>query len=242
MKKVVVSLLVIMMALAFSMTTVVSAQCASTSCATSSCATTTTACPATTSAQCTSTATSACCTPCPTTCCCPTVCCCPAVVCCVATVKCCEFQTVVASTSVTPAVKAAAETMAKAAEGGQAAAQSSTGSTKSPQVINNNVWTQSQIYAPVNTFNIYKNEITGPTSTETISPDGASGIAFQPPVDGGSHVDVNVQGGVFWVNQNAKFDDQTMVNPTEIKNVEITKTIDKKVDIDKTITIDSNNS
>ncbi len=216
-----------MMALAFSMTTVVSAQCASTSCATSSCATTTTACPATTSAQCTSTATSACCTPCPTTCCCPTVCCCPAVVCCVATVKCCEFQTVVASTSVTPAVKAAAETMAKAAEGGQAAAQSSTGSTKSPQVINNNVWTQSQIYAPVNTFNIYKNDLGGVTTGD------------QEKM--GSNID-NTQFIKISLDQDPYFGTQVQKNTVDIKNVEVTKTITKTVDIDKTVTIDSYNT
>ncbi len=98
-------------------------------------------------------------------------------------------------------------------------------------MINNNVWTQTQTYAPVNTFNINGNTRTGPS--ETLS---------APGENNGPHTDVNVQGAVFVVDQHANFGDQTMVNPTEIKNVEITKDITKTVDIDKTIIKDSNNS
>ncbi len=255
MKKVVVSLLVIMMAISF--TGIAAAQ---TTCPATTATTCATACPATTCAQSTSCATSSCTSACPTTTCattvacptacptkcptpcptvCPTVVTCPAVVCCVATTSCCPVTVACPVVKETPKTEAK-EAAAKAKEGGQAATQSSVGSTKSPQVTNNNKWTQTQTYAPVNTFNIYKNTLTGPTSTETISTDDAVG-ALLPASDGGSHVDVNVQGGVFWIDQNAKFDDQTMVNPTEIKNVEITKDITKTVDIDKTITIGSYN-
>ncbi len=145
MKKVVVSLLVVMMAVAFSMTGVVSAQtCPAT---TTSCATTT-ACPATTCAQSTSCATSACCCPCPVTC--PVVTCptpCPVVVACVVTVKCSEFQTVVVKEEVKPVFKKEAEKMA---------AEFEKGAFQSPKTVVENKVTQSNTNKPTATITIGK--------------------------------------------------------------------------------------
>ena len=90
MKKHVVSLLAMLIALALATTGVVSA-------ANASATTTSTVCPATAAAQCTSPATSACCNPSPSSCPViktegsPT----PAVVSCVAVTKCCEYKPVV---------------------------------------------------------------------------------------------------------------------------------------------------
>ncbi|MGZ7169526.1 MAG: hypothetical protein ACXVI5_08200 [Halobacteriota archaeon] len=90
MKKHVVSLLVMLIALAYATTGVVSA-------ANASATTTSTVCPATAAAQCTSPATSECCNPRPSSC--PVIktegSSTPAVVSCVAVTKCCEYKPVV---------------------------------------------------------------------------------------------------------------------------------------------------
>ncbi len=224
MKKVVVSLLVIMMAISF--TGIAAAQ---TTCPAATTATTcAAACPATTCAQSTSCATSSCTTACPTKCptpcptvCCPTVTCCP-VVTCVATTSCCPVTVACPVVKETPKVEAkeAKEAAAIAEKEGQAAAQSSTGSTKSPQVSNNNVWTQTQTYAPVNTFNIYKNDLGGVTTGDQKKMDS--------DIDNTAFIKVSL-------DQDPYFATQVQKNTVDIKNVEVNKDYTKTVDIDKTI-------
>ncbi len=130
---------------------------------------------------------------------------------------------------VTPAVKESAVAASQAVAGvnAQAASQVSVGSTKSPQVINNNVWTQTQTYAPVNTFNINSNTLGGVTTGDQEK--------MHSDIDNKAFIKVDI-------DQSANFAPQIQKNTVDIKNVEVTKTITNTVDIDKTVTIDSYNT